>query len=275
MNHLLSATALVATLAFTPALANANNFNGSTPHESCKRDEDNRQILGGFAGGVLGAVIGSQVAGNGARTEGSVIAGALGALAGAGIADKTIDCDPVYPEQTGYSNGSTYSSAPTYSGGTNYNGPAASYPATYSQGTSYPSTASYGGTQTYEDRVTVSNHPVYSDPTYGASTAPQTSYGSATSGTTYTGQSSGYALPTTTTYASAPQAPYSPAPVQTYAPQPRIVYASQPSPSYSAPSYSRSSHNPNFRRVRTTSAYASPRVGNHFHGRHSCGDRHY
>ena len=84
MNHLLSATALVATLAFTPALASANSFNGQTPHERCKRDEDNRQILGGFAGAALGAVIGSQVAGSGARTEGSVIAGTLGALAGAG-----------------------------------------------------------------------------------------------------------------------------------------------------------------------------------------------
>ncbi len=259
MNHLLSATALVATLAFTPALASANNFNGSTPHESCKRDEDNRQILGGFAGGVLGAVIGSQVAGNGARTEGSVIAGALGALAGAGIADKTIDCDPVYPQQSGYSNAPTYSNGATYGSGT-----ARTYPAT-----SYPSTASYGGTQTYQDRVTVSNHPVYSDPTYGATTAPQTSYSSATSGTTYAGTSSSYSVPTTTTYASAP--------TTTYASQPRIVYASQPSTVYSAPSYSRSVHNPHFRKVRTSSAYGTRkrRGGNHYHGRHSCSGQHY
>jgi len=68
----------------------------------------------------------SQVSGSGARTEGSAIGAVLGGLAGAGIADKTIDCDPVYTtSSTGYpaastsqygasSYGSAQPSAPSY-----------------------------------------------------------------------------------------------------------------------------------------------------------------
>ena len=91
MKRLLPISTLVAALALAPAMASAN----SNAHERCKADEDNRQILGGLAGAVLGGVLGSQIAGRGARTEGSFIAGTIGALAGAGIADKSIDCDPV------------------------------------------------------------------------------------------------------------------------------------------------------------------------------------
>ena len=255
MNHLLSATALVATLAFTPAIANANNFGNA--HERCKRDEDNRQILGGFAGAVLGGVVGSQLAGRGARTEGSVIAGTIGALAGAGIADKTIDCDPVYPEQRTYSSGTTYSSSPAYSGGTTYSG----------------GSTTYGGTQNYQDRVTVSNHPVYSDPSYGAGTISQgTPYSAGTTTYSPSGSNSQYV---SNTY-SAPTTTYA-APVTTYA-TPATTYVSQPRTTHYSPSYSSYSHDPHFRTVRTTSAYGSSRrarrQNNHYHGRFSCDMRH-
>lgn len=255
MNHLLSATALVATLAFTPAIANANNYGNA--HERCKRAEDNRQILGGFAGAVLGGVVGSQIAGRGARTEGSVIAGTIGALAGAGIADKSIDCDPVYPEHRTYSGGTTYSSSPTYSGGTTYSG----------------SSTSYGGSQTYEDRVTVSDHPVYSDPYYGAGAISQgTTYSTGTtayppSGTNRQYVSNIYTAPTTTY--TAPLTTYTP-PATTYYSPPATTYVSQPRTTHYSPSYSSYSHNPQFRTVRTTSAYGSRRHGSHYHGRYSC-----
>jgi len=244
MKHLLSATALVATLAFTPAIASANNFD---PHQRCKADEDKRQILGGLAGAVLGGVIGSQVAGSGARTEGSFIAGTIGALAGAGIADKTIDCDPSYPDQRSYSGG-TYTSSPVYSG----------------SGTTYSGSSTYSSPQTYQDRVTVSNHPVYSNPTYGAQTYSQgTSYNSGTS----------YSAPVTstarTTYASAPTTRYHSAPSTTYVSQPAIT-------SYT-PSYTRPAYNPQYRTVRTSGYYADQRIGRrgqHYHGRYSCDMRH-
>ena len=257
MNHLLSATALVATLAFSPAIANANNYGNA--HERCKRAEDNRQILGGFAGAVLGGVLGSQIAGSGARTEGSVIAGTIGALAGAGIADKSIDCDPVYPDQQAYSGGTTYSSSPspTYSGGTTYSG----------------GSTTYGGTQTYQDRVTVSNHPVYSDPYYGAGAISQgTTYSAGTTTYPSSGSNSQYV---SNTY-SAPTTTYA-APVTTYA-TPATTYVSQPRTTHYSPSYSSYSHDPQFRTVRTTSAYGSSRRArrhsNHYHGRFSCDMRH-
>ena len=172
MKNIISSTALVMALSMTPALAAANNFGGQeTAHERCKRDEDTRQVLGGLAGAVAGGVFGSQVSGNGARTEGSAIGAVLGGLAGVGIADKTIDCDPVYDNDvyqtsgashpTGsYPQGSYPTSSTTYGGGSQ----------SYGSSTSYGGSQTYGGSQQpiYEDRITVSNHPVYSDPTYGA-----------------------------------------------------------------------------------------------------------
>lgn len=145
------------------AQAQSTYSNSGYAHQACKNKEDNRQILGGLAGAVVGGVFGSQVSGNGARTEGSAIGAVLGGLAGAGIADKTIDCDPVYETQPYPSYGST-SSYP------------ASYPS-YGSTTSYPATSSYPVNTVYTDQVTYSNHPVYSDPNYGT--------GAVTNGTTY------------------------------------------------------------------------------------------
>ena len=261
MKHLLSATALVATIAFSPAIASANNL----AHERCKQDEDNRQILGGLAGAVLGAVAGSQLAGSGARTEGSVIAGTIGALAGAGIADKTIDCDPVYPQQQGYSQGTSYSNGTVYpSQGTTYQGTTYSGSSSHGNTVQYGGTQTqYGGTQTHQNRVTVSDHPVYSNPSYGATTYPASS-----SSQYVTNSSSTYSAPVTT-YASAPTTTYNSAPTTTY--------ASQPSSTYYSPSYTRATHDPQFRTVRTSSHYESSRArrrGLHYHGRHSCDMRH-
>jgi len=254
MNHLLSATALVAIIAFSPAKASANNFGNANfnPHEQCKRDEDNRQILGGLAGAALGAVVGSQVAGSGARTEGSFIAGTIGALAGAGIADKSIDCDPVFPQEQGFSQGTSYSNGTVY--------PSQSS-TSYTGSTSYGNTAQYGTAQTYQDRITVSDHPVYSNPSYGA--------------TTYQSSSNSGQYVASSTY-SAPVTTYASAPVTTYASAP-TTYVSQPTTTYYSPSYSQGTHDPQFRTVRTSSHYESSRArrqGLHHHGRYSCDMRH-
>ena len=162
--------------------ASANNYNsngqGFNAHEACKASEDRRQIIGGGIGVVAGAVIGSQVSGSGARTEGSVLGGVLGGLAGAGIADKTIDCDPVYEdsgyENNGYQNsgynegGYNTSSSGTYTVPTTTTyGSSQTYGTTQSSG--YHQTASYPQEQ-YGTRTIVSDHPVYQNPTYGAQT---------------------------------------------------------------------------------------------------------
>ena len=103
MKNILKTSTIAAAALTIPAMANAQSYPQGydteyrTPHQECKRGEDKRQILGGVLGAVAGGVIGSQVSGNGARTEGSAIGAVVGGLAGVGIADKTIDCDPVYP----------------------------------------------------------------------------------------------------------------------------------------------------------------------------------
>ena len=200
MKHIISSTALVMAISMTPALAAANNYGGeATAHERCKRDEDNKQVLGGLAGAVVGGVFGSQVSGNGARTEGSAIGAVLGGLAGAGLADKAIDCDPVYEDRNqGYQSQGYQNQGYQTSG--------ASYPATTS--TTYSGAAqSYGTSQPYyEDRVTVSNHPVYSNPTYGAGGVTQgTTYSSGTVSYPPSGNNSQYASQTSApTYSSTP-----------------------------------------------------------------------
>ena len=65
---------------------NSRNFT------ECKIDDRNNQVVGGLIGAVAGGVFGSQVSGNGARTEGSIIGAALGAAAGATIADSRRNC---------------------------------------------------------------------------------------------------------------------------------------------------------------------------------------
>lgn len=64
-----------------------------TNHE-CLSKESNRKLIGGAAGGVLGAVVGRKLAG-GNKTVGTLAGAALGGAAGFGIADKTIRCDPI------------------------------------------------------------------------------------------------------------------------------------------------------------------------------------
>ncbi len=163
MKTLLSSTAAIVAISLAPAIAAANS--GYDAHERCKSNEDTRQVLGGIAGAVVGGVVGSQVSGNGARTEGSAIGAVLGGLAGAGIADKTVDCDPVYETTE-----TVYANPPTTQYGHSEYGAIQPAPVQYG-------TTQYGSSPYYEDRVTVSTHPVYSDPTYGA--------GALSQGTTY------------------------------------------------------------------------------------------
>lgn len=69
----LFSTAAIAALICVPATASAQLFGGL----------DNNTVLGGTVGSGLGAVIGSQIAPSGNRTEGSAIGAVVGGLAGA------------------------------------------------------------------------------------------------------------------------------------------------------------------------------------------------
>ena len=280
MKYLISTTALGLAVCLTPAMAAANSYNsGYGAHEACKRSEDNRQVLGGLAGAVVGGVFGSQVSGSGARTEGSAIGAVLGGLAGAGIADKTIDCDPVYTtSSTGYPAAST-----SQYGASSYG---SAQPSAPSYGQTYGTTTYSGSQNHYEDRVTVSNHPVYSEPYYGAGAVSQgRTYSSGTvsyppsgsniqyaSSTTYNAPS--YHAPAVTTqYVSAPSAPvttrqYVPLPVTTtrsyVSAQPisqRVVYSSPAPVSYVQ-------HRPH--KVRKMKKWRKARRGSHYHGSYGC-----
>lgn len=86
----LIASGLVVT---TPAPATAQAYGSG---DICRQEQRRQGNTGAIAGGVLGAVLGSQVAGRGAKTEGAVLGGAVGAVAGNQIAKRRVRCD-AYP----------------------------------------------------------------------------------------------------------------------------------------------------------------------------------
>ena len=78
------AIAAVITVAAAPiASAHDNGYNHR--HQGSQSNGD-QQLVGGAIGAVVGGVLGSQVAGSGARTEGSVLGAVIGGVAGAAIA---------------------------------------------------------------------------------------------------------------------------------------------------------------------------------------------
>lgn len=95
-----------------PTLAQASDYNRGyyDPGQKCRSQENDAQLVGGLLGAVVGGVAGSQVSGNGARTEGSVVGAVLGGLAGAAIGDESVDCDK--KRERRYNN--TYYSGQTY-----------------------------------------------------------------------------------------------------------------------------------------------------------------
>lgn len=203
MSNLLKITSVaVATLAL-PTLASAqtySQYSGGTysstgAHQQCLNGEAKRKIVGSVIGGAAGSFIGKKLAADNTKTEGAVLGGLIGGSAGYGIGDKTIDCDPVYetqpaPVQTYQTTQPTYVQ-PTTSYTTSSSYPSSTYSSSsysnpgYSSGGTYHQTG-YSTSTSYPSRVTVSNHPVYSNPSYGASTA--TSYNTAPSPSYYNSQ---------------------------------------------------------------------------------------
>ncbi|MFZ3007480.1 MAG: glycine zipper 2TM domain-containing protein [Phenylobacterium sp.] len=60
--------------------------------QTCEQQQQNNRVAGTVIGAGLGAILGSQVSGNGARTEGSVIGAIGGAIAGNQIAKSRSNC---------------------------------------------------------------------------------------------------------------------------------------------------------------------------------------
>jgi len=78
-----TALAAIAVIA-VPVTASAHDNGYHHSHQNSSNADN--QLVGGLIGAVAGGVFGSQVAGNGARTEGSVLGAVLGGAAGAAIA---------------------------------------------------------------------------------------------------------------------------------------------------------------------------------------------
>ena len=80
------ANAQSANLISNTSVAQSTQFN-STNRLQNRRNNNNNQLAGGAIGAVAGGVIGSQIAGNGSRTEGAILGALLGGFTGASIAN--------------------------------------------------------------------------------------------------------------------------------------------------------------------------------------------
>jgi hypothetical protein len=89
----------------------------SFAQDPCHRQQHNNGTAGAVIGGLAGAVIGSNVAGHGARTGGSILGALAGAAIGNNIGRASTKCDGRY---SSYYNGRYYD-RPAYSNGY-YNG---------------------------------------------------------------------------------------------------------------------------------------------------------
>jgi uncharacterized protein YcfJ len=70
----------------------ANAERAAAAKIACERERQRASNQGAVVGGVAGAVIGSQIAGSGAKSEGAVIGGLGGVLTGRQIAKKDHRC---------------------------------------------------------------------------------------------------------------------------------------------------------------------------------------
>jgi uncharacterized membrane protein len=92
MKTLTALTASIAVLGSALAVSVPAAAQSYGSGDICRQEQRRQANTGTVAGGVLGAVIGSQVAGRGAKTEGAVLGGAVGAVAGHQIAKSRVRC---------------------------------------------------------------------------------------------------------------------------------------------------------------------------------------
>ena len=178
----LIAAAAAAAFTAVPAAASAQSYGsqhggyvpgygGQTYNypDYCQRERQGRTGTGALVGAGAGAVIGSQLAARGRRTEGSILGGVLGAVIG-GTAGRgsSIQCEdlgsnrtyayspnvPAYAQDRTYRSGPVYSSGPAYTSGPAYGSGYETYSPghtpSYSHGSRYQSARS-GGSVYYDE----------------------------------------------------------------------------------------------------------------------------
>jgi hypothetical protein len=75
-----------------PQFAAAQAYRDYGPYDPCRAEQRRAANNGTVAGGVLGAVLGSAIAGRGNRFGGAVVGGAVGAVAGHAVGKSTVKC---------------------------------------------------------------------------------------------------------------------------------------------------------------------------------------
>lgn len=85
-----------------PAAPAWNGAHGYGDYEKCLKTDG---VGGAAIGAILGAIAGNRIAGRGNRTEGLLIGGGLGALAGMGIEKSMKKCEKHLPSDGGYPQG--------------------------------------------------------------------------------------------------------------------------------------------------------------------------
>lgn len=103
----------LAAVAGAPSAASAQPYGGGYSYDPCRREQTHRGTAGALIGGALGAVIGSNAAARGVRTEGALLGGAVGAAAGAAVGNNSAACRSGYRDSYygpgsssyGYNNG--------------------------------------------------------------------------------------------------------------------------------------------------------------------------
>lgn len=81
-----------------PAAAQPYGYYAGPPSYSdvCRSDRNTRTALGTLLGAGIGAVLGSQIAANHHRTDGSIAGGVVGAIGGGAIGRSSAQCDQGY-----------------------------------------------------------------------------------------------------------------------------------------------------------------------------------
>lgn len=87
---------LVAALATPAAVTFSATSAQAQTRTACEKDRRNTRIAGTVGGGLLGALAGRAIAGRGDNTEGMIIGGAVGAVAGNQLLKKKSPCPPGY-----------------------------------------------------------------------------------------------------------------------------------------------------------------------------------
>lgn len=80
-------------------------YGGGYDHREYEKCLKSDGVGGAAIGAILGAIAGNRIAGRGNRTEGSLIGGGLGALAGLGVEKSMKKCEKFLPSDNGYGPG--------------------------------------------------------------------------------------------------------------------------------------------------------------------------